>query len=87
MKTIEDAKRILRLCNATETDWGKKYGLWMGYACEICGGCCHECSTDITLRWVWPELKGFNGVATEDEWKASSGYERWAEIYDEGETP
>lgn len=67
-KTLEDAKKMMRLCKAANTDWGERRGLWHGYACELCGNCCPECSTPMALMWAWPELKDFDEAATEEEW-------------------
>ena len=77
MKTLEDAKEIMRLCNwgyssfiDKEVDkWAED--LWHGYACELCGNCCPECSTPETLQWVWPELRDYEEKATLEEWKIS----------------
>jgi len=67
-KTIRDARKQLRLCNAADTDWGEELDLWSGYACDLCGNCCPECAAADVLRWVWPELAEFTEQATLDEW-------------------
>lgn len=68
-KTIEDAKKYLRLCNAAKEgdSWSKVDELsdvW-----EPCTSCCPECSTDTTIRWIWPELKYYHEEASPEEWK------------------
>ena len=69
MKTLEEAKKILRLCNAKNSNWGKRRNLWLGYACPLCS-CCPECNTLDVIHWVWPELIGYNKMASEEEWLA-----------------
>lgn len=69
MKTIEDAKRFWRLCNATNV----RSSSWeavdeLGKVYELCCDCCPECTTRPTLMWVWPELEGYDEVATDEEW-------------------
>ncbi len=70
-RDIEEAKKVLRMCNAAracrhdEGHWATE--LWHGQT-GMCGECCPECTTDDTLRWVWPELAGYDIEMTEQEW-------------------
>lgn len=71
MKTIEDAKRFLRLCNATTIDMVNNTCEGVEALSETdgpCYGICPECDVRDTLMWVWPELKGYNEEASEEEW-------------------
>jgi hypothetical protein len=68
MKTIDDAKRVLRYCNAADEPWVYDDNLEVPY--DICNICCMECTTAETLRWIWPELEGYNEAITQDEWNA-----------------
>ena len=70
MKTLNEAKKVLRLCYGASTRWGVRRGLWLGRACSICGDCCPECNMRGIIHWVWPELLNYRRVATEKEWLA-----------------
>ena len=51
MMEIEEAKHYLRLCELA-SDWDN-FKLWLGYAHELCGDCCPECTTPSVLRSVY----------------------------------
>lgn len=77
MKTIEEAKRLLKSCNLVhhieiafldnKISSGKDF-LFHGWANEICPGDCVGCRVEATLEWIFPELKGYDEVMSFDEW-------------------
>ena len=82
--SIEEAKEYLRLCNAAQYRKGWSKNLWHGYACDLCGNCCYECSTPNVIIKFFPELENYNEVASFDEWKNSDLVSEGSkEMYDE----
>jgi hypothetical protein len=62
MISKESAMHYLRLCNLAQ-DWDT-YDLWHGYAHDLCGNCCPECTTPKLLKAFYPELEDYQEEAT-----------------------
>lgn len=65
MKTLEEAKQILKLCNTFSNR--SRHARSIGEHNCLCNCCCPECTTDSVLKWIWPELKEYTEELSDDE--------------------